>query len=65
LVRNPLGYLYKAVQPGDESVHVLDAAADIDAGRSLSKELASALGMGRGCDAEDDEDSAMWPKEPK
>ena len=61
LVRNPLGYLYKAVHPGDESVHVSDTAADIDAGRSLSAEFALALGVGRGCDAEDDKDSAIWP----
>lgn len=61
LVRNPLGYLYKATHPDDESINVLDAAAQIDAGRSLSAEIASALGIGKGCDADDDEESAAWP----
>lgn len=61
LVRNPLGYLYKAARPDDQSVHVLDAATDIDAGRALSAEMALAVGIGKGCDADDDLESAVWP----
>jgi hypothetical protein len=58
-VRNPLGYLYKAAHP-HEDVSVLDASSEIDAGRALSSEIAAALGIGKGCDAHDDEESAKW-----
>lgn len=60
LVRNPLGYLYKATHP-DEDVAVLEAAPDVRAGYQLSVDLAAALGIGKGCDADDDEVSVAWP----
>ena len=59
LVRNPLGYLYKSAHP-DSSESVLDDAPNIAAGHQLSVQLASALGLGKGCDAADDEVSAEW-----
>lgn len=60
LVRNPLGYLFKAAHP-DKAVPVLDAAPASAVGDQLSADLASALGIGMGCDSTDDEDSAAWP----
>jgi hypothetical protein len=60
LVRNPLGYLFKAAHP-DSDVPVLDDAPDMAQSRELSAGLAAVLGIGKGCDAEDDEDSAKWP----
>jgi hypothetical protein len=60
LVRNPLGYLFKAAHPDDDTP-VLDAAPDFEAGKQLSADLAAALGIGLGCDADDDEESAAWP----
>jgi hypothetical protein len=59
LVRNPLGYLFKAARP-DFDVPVLEDSPPTDAGRQLSAELAAALGIGKGCDADDDETSAQW-----
>lgn len=63
LVRNPLGYLFKAVHP-DAEVPVLAAAPESLEGYQLSVRFASALGLGKGCDAEDDEASAAWPSRP-
>lgn len=60
LVRNPLGYIFKAAHP-DMDVPVLDAAPDLPAGKELSESLAAALGIGKGCDSDDDEESAIWP----
>ncbi|WP_131815895.1 hypothetical protein [Pseudomonas fluorescens] len=60
LVRNPLGYLYKAAHP-EADVSVLDAAPNIQKGHELSVEFAAALGVGQGCDAADDEAAAAWP----
>jgi hypothetical protein len=60
LVRNPLGYLFKAAHP-DAEVPILDAPFANEDGGTLSKEIARALGVGMGCDANDDEDSAAWP----
>lgn len=60
LVRNPLGYLFKAAHPDDDSVSVLEDAPNLEAGRQLSSDLAAALGIGRGCDSDDDEESASW-----
>lgn len=59
LVRNPLGYIFKAAHP-DADVDVLEAAPDLDASRELSSDLASALGIGRGCDSDDDVQSIAW-----
>jgi hypothetical protein len=61
LVRNPLGYLFKAANP-DTEFSVLDVAPESEAGSQLSENIASALGIGKGCDADDDEESAIWPK---
>lgn len=61
LVRNPLGYIFKAAHP-DSDTPVLEDAPDIEAGKQLSKDLATALGIGVGCDSADDEESAIWPK---
>lgn len=60
LVRNPLGYLFKAAHP-QADVPLLEEAPDNDEGHRLSVKLAAALGLGHGCDASDDEESAAWP----
>lgn len=60
LVRNPLGYIFKAAHPNAE-VDVLEAAPDLDASRELSSDLARALGIGSGCDSDDDVQSIAWP----
>lgn len=59
LVRNPLGYLFKAVHP-DADVPVLGTPPEDEHGYQLSVEFASALGLGQGWDAEDDDNSAAW-----
>lgn len=61
LVRNPLSYIFAAAHP-DQEVPVLDEALDCDAGRQLSSDLAAALGVGKGCDADDDSDSEAWTR---
>lgn len=63
LVRNPLGYLFKAAHP-DADVPVLDPAPEIEEGFELSSKLAATLGLGTGCDADDDERSAAWARLP-
>lgn len=60
LVRNPLGYIFKAAHP-DSDVPLLEAAPSIAAGEELSGSFAAALGIGRGCDSDDDAESATWP----
>ena len=60
LVRNPLGYLFKAAHP-DVDVPVLEAAPEAEASGQLSAQFAEALGIGRGCDSDDDAESALWP----
>lgn len=57
LVRNPLAYLYQAAHP-DQEVPVHEEATDSVASRDLSATIASALGVGLGCDASDDQDDA-------
>lgn len=57
LVRNPLGYLFAAKNPGAE-INVLDPAPAIEEGYRLSTQIAQALGLGMGCDADDPEESA-------
>lgn len=59
LARNPLGYLFAAAHPG-AAVPVLETAAAIEEGDRLSAEIGAALGLGRGCDADDDEHSRAW-----
>lgn len=59
-VRNPLGYLFKAAHP-HEHVSVLEAPFAAEASNKLSSQIAAALGIGLGCDAVDDEESAAWP----
>jgi hypothetical protein len=62
LVCNPLGCLFKAAH-SDQDVPVLDEAPPSEAGHQLCVQLSSALGLGVGCDAEDDdEDSRSWPR---
>lgn len=61
LVRNPLGYLFQAAHPG-ANVPVLDAAPATEVASELSAEMARALGIGQGCDSDDDEVSAAWPE---
>lgn len=61
LVRNPLGYIFKAAQP-DADVPLLEDAPESDAGNALSRDFAAALGIGQGCDADDDAESAAWSK---
>lgn len=59
LVRNPLGYLFKATN-SSAKVQVLDDAPNIQEGHKLSSQIAAALGLGKGCDADDGLDSAAW-----
>lgn len=59
-VRNPLGYIFQAAHP-EQIVAVLDAAPENSASAQLAFEIAQALGVGLGCDADDDEESALWP----
>lgn len=59
LVRNPLGYLFKATHP-DADVPVLEAPLDAPAGHQLSVQFAAMLGLGHGCDADDDDESKTW-----
>ncbi len=61
LVRNPLAYLYRAAHPGKDVPVQEDPPA---AGHQLSVNLATALGLGKGCDADDDEISAAWTMTP-
>lgn len=60
-VRNPLGYLFDTEKRQSEGM-AKDAAPDLDAARALSDTIAQVLGIGRGCDAEDDEDARAWPQ---
>lgn len=63
LVRNPLGYLFRAAHPGSD-VPVLADPIACDASHQLSVELATTLGLGLGCDASDDEESIAWGCNP-
>lgn len=60
LVRNPLGYLFKAVHP-DADVPLLAAPPLSEVTSQLSADMAAALGIGKGCDSDDDAESAAWP----
>lgn len=60
LVRNPLGYVYMVNHPGEHNA-AMEAAPDLDEGHKLSVKIASTLGLGKGCDADDDMQSASWP----
>lgn len=60
LVRNPLGYLYKAANPASDFSPLSEAPLS-EEGHQLSIEIATALGLGQGCDSADDEESAQWP----
>jgi hypothetical protein len=59
LVRNPLGYLFKAAHP-DAEVPLLDDPPEVEQGHELSVQFAAALGLGKGCDADDDDESSEW-----
>lgn len=61
LVRNPIGYLFKAAHP-DAEVPLLDAAPNVEAGHAMSVQIATVLGLGMGCDAEDDDEAIAWTK---
>lgn len=61
LVRNPLGYLWLKAKPCGDKAVLFDAKL-IEHGAELSAEIASALGIGRGCDSLDDEQSTSWPQ---
>lgn len=61
LVRNPLGYLFKASHP-ECDVAALEDPPALEEGYQLSVNIASALGVGRGCDAADDLQSSAWPE---
>ncbi len=52
LVRNPLAYLFKAAHPTAD-VPLLDPPPPGEAAARLSADLASALGLGMGCDSDD------------
>lgn len=59
LVRNPLAYLFKAVHPAADVPLMGDPPLQ---GNELSVRFAAALGLGMGCDADDDAQSALWPE---
>lgn len=59
LVRNPLGYLWMAAHP-EAGCEVLAEAPSSEEGWRLSSQIASALGLGVGCDAQDDAESLGW-----
>lgn len=59
-MRNPLAYLYRKVHPSSDEAILHDSKL-IEHGRELSAQIASALGVGRGCDSADDAQSASWP----
>lgn len=61
LVRNPLGYLFAAAHP-EQAAAALEAAPDLETGHQLSVQFATALGLGKGCDADDspEGDSGRW-----
>lgn len=59
LVRNPLGYLYKATKPDS---NLADFEPPSDLGAPLGQQMAASLGIGKGCDAIDDEESLAWNK---
>lgn len=59
LVRNPLAYLFKAVHP-DADVPLLAEPPPDEAVHQLSVQFAGVLGLGKGCDADDDSDSQRW-----
>jgi len=61
LVRNPLGYLYRKVHPGSE-LDILHDPELIERGAALSAQIAAALGVGRGCDSDDDHQPSSWPQ---
>ena len=51
MVRDPLGYLWRAVHPGaTESTESTGAVAAVN--KTLGTQIATALGIGRGCDAD-------------
>lgn len=58
LVRNPLAYLYKVMNPMAD-VPLLDPPPPSESAARLSADIASALGLGMGCDADDDLPSLM------
>lgn len=59
LVRNPLGYLFKAGNPATQGPS-LQEPPSIEASHRLSTEFAGALGLGMGCDADDDNATIAW-----
>ncbi len=59
LVRNPIAYLFKAANP-DAEVPVLEAAPDHPEGPRLSVQFASMLGLGMGCDSDDEDVPPAW-----
>jgi hypothetical protein len=60
LMRNPLAYIFQAAHP-EQDVPVLDEAPDDEVTKKLSADIAEALGAGKGCDSDDDEDAFAWP----
>jgi len=59
LARNPIGYLFKATHPEADS-SCLTESLDHPEAHKLSTDITNALGIGKGCDSEDDEDSEAW-----
>lgn len=59
LVRNPLGYLYRAAHPEAKEM-AIGPAPEVEAGHELSVKLATALGLGKGCDSDDSPQSKAW-----
>lgn len=61
LVRNPLGYLFKAVHP-EADIGITENEPYLSAASKLSHDIAEALGINKGCDTDDDDESAKWPQ---
>ncbi|WHQ45919.1 hypothetical protein [Alcaligenes faecalis] len=61
LVRNPLGYLFKAVHP-EADIDLMETQSHSSSEQKLSHDIAEALGINKGCDTDDDDESAKWPQ---
>lgn len=59
MVTNPLGYMYMAKQPGSPLINMHEGSLR-DRSLALGQHIAQRLGVGKGCDSSDDEESARW-----
>lgn len=61
MTKNPLGYMFMASKQGIEppNMNLGTAAAE---NLKIAEHIAEAVGIGRGCDSQDDHDSELWNK---